>query len=310
MAKPVLGRGLGALLKSYPSEAPLEQAQDEIEAVQIQSDAAGRVLRVPLEAIVPSSLQPRKDFADEALEELANSIREEGILQPLIVRRQGERYELIAGERRWRASQKAGLAEVPVIVREGDDRNALALMLIENLQREDLNPVEEARGYTELAEKFQLTQEEIAVRVGKSRTAVANAVRLLNLAPAVQQFLREGRLSVGHAKVILGLPTHTEQSLAADRILRKGLSVRQSEELVAQWGKTPDQRSGNGKSASRNLKRDSHLSHLSDLENRLRDRFGTKVALKYRDGKGSLEIRFFNDDDLNRVLDILGVHLD
>jgi ParB family chromosome partitioning protein len=259
---------------------------------------------VSLDEIVPSELQPRKDFPEESLNELAASIREKGVIQPLIVRKRDDgRYELIAGERRWRASRLAGRTEAPVVVRESDDRQTLELMLIENLQREDLNPIEEALGYAELAGKFSLTQEQISTHVGRSRAAVANAVRLLNLAPEVQEKVRDGKLSVGHAKVILGLLTPSEQALAAERLVRDQLTVRQAEEMVSEWGKTPLIKSKTGE----HVRRD---PHLDAVENQLRERFGTRVNVKYKEGKGAIEIRFFNDDDLNRLLDILGVSTD
>ncbi len=185
-------------------------------------DDRERVQRVPLGRIRPCPLQPRKDFSDEALKELADSIREQGIVQPLIVRERGGFFELIAGERRWRAAQLLNLPEVPIITREADDRAVLELALIENLQRENLNAVEEALGYAQLAEQFRLTQEEISAKVGKSRTVVANSLRLLKLPEAVQKFIRDGRLSVGHAKVILGLTEERQQRLAAERIVKEG----------------------------------------------------------------------------------------
>src|SRR5665647_3637833 len=234
MAKPALGRGLGALMSGNP---PLAQTASApiIPAPMAASapDNRERVLRVPLNRIRPSALQPRKDFSDESLRELADSIREQGIVQPLIVRERGGFFELIAGERRWRASQLINLPEIPVIVRVADDRAVLELALIENLQRENLNAIEEAQGYTQLAEQFQLTQEEIAVKVGKSRAAVANSTRLLKLPVAVQAFVRNGQISVGHAKVILGLPDEKIQKLAAERVVKEGLNVRQTEGLVA-----------------------------------------------------------------------------
>src|ERR1017187_976926 len=235
MAKPALGRGLGALLGgnpplTQPATAPSVQP---VVAATPALDSRDRVQRVPLDRIRPCPLQPRKDFSDDALRELADSIREQGIVQPLIVRERGGFFELIAGERRWRAAQLLNLPEVPVITREADDRAVLELALIENLQRENLNPLEEAVGYAQLAEQFQLTQEVIAVKVGKSRAAVANATRLLKLPASVQSFLRDGRISVGHAKVILGLADETNQKLAAERIVKEGLNVRQTEGLVA-----------------------------------------------------------------------------
>src|SRR3984885_1562451 len=234
MAKPALGRGLGALLGGNP---PLTQSMP---APSIQPPATAapapdnreRVLRVPLDKIRATAMQPRKQFSEESLRELADSIREQGIVQPLIVRERDGFFELIAGERRWRAAQLLNLPEVPVIAREADDRSVLELALIENLQRENLNALEEALGYAQLAEQFQLTQEEIATKVGKSRAAVANATRLLKLPAQVQSFIREGRLSAGHAKVILGLADGQLQSLAAERIIKEGLNVRQAEGLI------------------------------------------------------------------------------
>jgi len=200
------------------------------------------VQRVALDRIKPSPFQPRKEFGPEALRELADSVREQGIVQPLIVRERGGALELIAGERRWRAAQLAGLAEVPVIVREADDLTVLELALIENLQRENLNAIEEAQGYAQLISQFKLTQEDAALKVGKSRAAVANALRLLKLPAAVQGYVRENRLSAGHAKVILGLATEKLQSQAAERVLKDGLNVRQTEVLVAALQATVDQR--------------------------------------------------------------------
>src|SRR5439155_895346 len=185
-------------------------------------DVRDRVQRVPLDRVRPCSLQPRKDFSAESLRELADSIKEQGIVQPLIVRERGGFFELIAGERRWRAAQLVGLAEVPIIVRQADDRAVLEMALIENLQRENLNGIEEAQGYAQLVAQFQLTQEEVAAKVGKSRAVVANALRLLKLAPIIQGYIREGRLSVGHATVILGLTNEQQQKQAAERVIKEG----------------------------------------------------------------------------------------
>lgn len=268
---------------------------------------------VSLDLIRPCSFQPRKDFSEEALEELAESIREQGIVQPLIVRpaREGEGgFELIAGERRWRAARKLALTEVPVIVREADDRSALQLALIENLQRENLNPIEEAMGYSELVERFQLTQEDVSSKVGKSRTVIANALRLLRLPPDIQNHVREGRLSVGHAKVILGLTRSDEQCLIAKRILREGANVRQTELWVSQ---VQQKRGGPSSTTAPSFSNQgktvpwSRDSHIADLESRLAEKMGTKVHLRYRKGKGSVEIRFFSDEDLERVLELLGL---
>jgi ParB family chromosome partitioning protein len=268
------------------------------------SDAEA-VRHIPLGSVLPCSFQPRKAFAEAALRELADSIREQGIVQPLIVRPQGQQFELIAGERRWRAAQMAGLAEVPVLVREADDRAALEMALIENLQRENLNPMEEAQGYAQLIDQFHITQEQAASRVGKSRVVVANALRLLKLAPEVQAFVRDARLTVGHAKAILGLNSLEEQCLAADRVLRRGLNVRQTEEMVAGWQHLATQTR-----KDRDVKSRPVDPHVRQLQDKLREALGTKVTLRYRNSKGMLQIRFFSDEDLERVLSILGVNLD
>ncbi len=263
-----------------------------------------RVIRVPLDRIRPSPFQPRKEFAPEALQELTDSIRAQGIIQPLLVRQRADHYELIAGERRWRASQLVGLKDVPVIVREADDTSVLELALIENLQRENLNPMEEAQGYVELIQRFQLRQEDVAAKVGKSRAWVANALRLLKLPADIQSYVREGRLSVGHAKVILALNSGVEQLLAAERVLKQALSVRATEDLVTHIQKAGAPTAGSKKPVI------SPDAHVQDLENKLRERFGTKVHLRYKQGKGKLEVQFFSDDELERILQIVGVRVD
>ena len=308
MAKPALGRGLGALLGgnsvlTQPAPAPAAPVSQPV-VLSPAPDLHERVQRVPLDRIRPCSLQPRKDFSAEALRELADSIREQGIVQPLIVRERGGHFELIAGERRWRAAQLLQLPEVPIIVRQADDRVVLELALIENLQRENLNAIEEAHGYEQLAGQFQLTQEEIAAKVGKSRAVVANALRLLKLPQVIQNFVREGRLSVGHAKVILGLSDEKKQKLAAERIIKQGLNVRQTEGLVAKLqardlrklGIKPETVAAPGTDP-----------HVTNLEDRLREKFGTKVQLRYAKGKGVVEISFFSDEELERILQVLGI---
>jgi ParB family chromosome partitioning protein len=301
MSKSALGRGLGALMGSpLPPPAPAPSVQ----AAPAVADSRERVLRVPLNKIRPSALQPRKQFSEESLRELADSIREQGIVQPLIVRVRGDIFELIAGERRWRAAQLLNLPEVPVITREADDRSVLELALIENLQRENLNAIEEAQGYAQLAEQFQLTQEEISAKVGKSRAVVANALRLLKLPLAVQDFLRRGQLSVGHAKVILGLEDEKAQKLAAERVVQEALNVRQTEGLIAKL----QQRGQKATATSlKTLPSPNGDPHVADVEARLREVFATKVKLNYAQGKGSLEISFFSNEELERILQILGV---
>jgi ParB family transcriptional regulator, chromosome partitioning protein len=303
MAKPALGRGLGALLGGSPvATPPAPSANLTTVAPPPEIPSRERVQRVPLGRIVPCPFQPRKDFPAETLRELADSIKEQGIVQPLIVRERNGHLELIAGERRWRAAQLLSLPEVPVIVRQADDRAVLELALIENLQRENLNPIEEALGYSQLIEQFQLKQDEVAVKVGKSRAAVTNALRLLKLAPVIQGYVREGKLSVGHAKVILALLSDKTQKLAADRVLRDGLSVRHTEVLVArlQTQETSEAKPGPKLAPTQD-------AHVTNLEDRLRERLGTKVHLRYAKGKGALEIAFFSDDELERILHLLGI---
>ncbi len=320
MSKPVLGRGLGALLsggKAPPSVPPSASTPlssniapatgTTTETPVLPSRTAPTlpgtlIQRVALQRVFPSPLQPRKDFTPEALQELADSIREQGIVQPLIVRPAGDRFELIAGERRWRAAKLAGLTEVPIIERTATDGEVLELALIENLQRENLNPMEEAHGYALLAAQFQLTQEQIAQKVGRGRVVVANALRLLKLAPATQTAVRAGRLSVGHAKVLLGLTDVGLQQSAGERVERDGLTVRQLEELVARWSAPKSKHLV--ALAKPPTARD---VHVVDLENRLRERFATKIALKYGAGQGSIEIRFSSDAELNRLLGLLGL---
>jgi ParB family chromosome partitioning protein len=305
MAKPALGRGLGALLGGSPiakPPAPLS-IPATISAIPAVSDSSERIKRVALDNIRPCSLQPRKDFAPEALRELADSIKEQGIVQPLIVRERDGALELIAGERRWRAAQLLSLAEVPVIVREADDRSVLELALIENLQRENLNPIEEANGYHQLVEQFGLKQEEVATKVGKSRAAVTNALRLLKLPAGVQTCVRDGRLSVGHAKAILGLATENQQQRAAERILKEAFNVRQAEAFVAAL----QQRHSRSQTKLPISPLAQEDPHRATIEDKLRHRFGTKIQLRYSHGKGAIEISFFSDAELERILQILGL---
>jgi ParB family chromosome partitioning protein len=300
MAKPALGRGLGALLGGNTAKAPVPVPKTTDAPKEPSEAHLERVLKVPLGRVVPCPFQPRKQFTTEALEDLANSIKTQGIIQPLVVRERGGKYELIAGERRWRAAGLLNLSEVPVIVREADDRAVLELALIENLQRENLNPMEEAEGYQQLIDRFKLTQEEAALKVGKSRAVVANALRLLKLPAAVQARVRSGELSVGHAKVLLGLPTE-QQGRAAEQVIRDALNVRQTEALVAKMLARPAPVPPTPVSTD---------PHVRNLENRLRERLGTKVNLNYAKGKGSVNITFFSDAELERVLSLLGIEPD
>jgi ParB family chromosome partitioning protein len=304
MAKVALGKGLGALLTTKTSPEP-------------DVSAGERVERVALTEIIRSPMQPRKEFRDDQLNELIESIRTQGIIQPLIVRRVGLKYELIAGERRWRAASQLQLPDVPVITRQATDQEVLELALIENLQREDLNPIEEAEAYARLAKDFALRQEDIALKVGRSRAAVANALRLLELEPQVRSWLAHDRISVGHAKVLLGLKDQSEQRLFADMVIRKSATVRDTEKLVRDHlnrangslrGKTSSGSSRSGQSGSS----DSSVSSgtLLRLQNKLRERFGTQVIIHHGEKKGRLEIEYYGNDDLDRVLEIMGISRD
>ncbi len=310
MSKPALGRGLGALLGGggrLPNPvSPQLPISESANSVGIHPVPVTGPRRVPVDQIQPSPLQPRRDFTPESLQELADSIREQGIVQPLVVRAMGDRFELIAGERRWRAARMAGLTEVPVLERIASDREVLELALIENLQRENLNPIEEALGYSQLQELFQLTQEQVAQKVSRGRVVVANALRLLRLPAAVQSSIQTGQLSVGHAKVILGLNNPGAQESVVAQVIKQGLSVRQTEDLVSRQ-QLAATRPTPTPSTPMLPARD---PHVVDLEGRLRDRFATRVSLRYRGGKGSVEIRFNSDDELDRILEVTGVSTD
>ena len=292
MAKSGLGKGLGALISAAPSLRPVDP------------DAGETVQQISLADIVPSPLQPRREFAREALEELVDSIRQRGIIQPLIVRPVNRQYELIAGERRWRAAKEVGLSEAPAIVRQATDLEVLELSLIENLQRADLNPIEEAQAYSRLANEFGTRQEEIAQKVGKSRASVANAMRLLDLDPQVQTWVVQNLLSVGHAKVLLGLKAHDEQRLLAEKILRQSSTVRTTERMVARLL---------GKAGGTRRRRQAEAlssASLSDLDNRLQQHLATHVVIHHGEKRGRIEIEFYGTDDLERVVTALGLPLD
>lgn len=291
MAKTGLGRGLSALINSESLAAP-----------QPIAEKGERIEQAPLADVVPSPYQPRKHFSEDQLTELVESIRERGIIQPLIVRMVGGKFELIAGERRWRAAQKVGLSTVPVIVRSASDREVLELALVENLQRADLNPLEESEAYALLINQFQLTQEEVAKRVGKNRASVANAIRLLSLPDSLRHYVSAGRLSVGHAKVILGLNSPEEMSLVGERVLKDQLTVRQTEKLVESLQTTKPRRAKSAKSAGK-----PSTAEWSDLEKRIQRQLGTRVRLSGTASTGKIELEFFSADELDRLLRLLGV---
>ncbi len=273
-----LGKGLGALLGD----------------AALQSQEGGSV-SLPLAQVEPGLKQPRKRFDEETLADLADSIRTHGIIQPLTVRRLSSGYyQIIAGERRWRAAKLAGLSEVPAVIIEADDRKVMELGLIENLQREDLNPMEEAMGYRTLMEEYGLTQEETAQRVGKSRPAVANALRLIALPDAIRHLVEEGQLSAGHARALLSISSSTLQKKLAQKIIAEGLSVRQTEALAKRFAREEAQE----ETAYAALYRDAAAKDLTT-------RWGRKVSITMGPKKGKLEFEFYNDEDLTELLDRL-----
>lgn len=255
---------------------------------------------VPTSAVTPNKRQPRTVFEEGPLDELAASIREVGVLQPLVVRAiQGGKYELIAGERRLRASKLAGLEVVPVILRTASDRESLELAIVENVQREDISPIESARAYRKLMDEFDLTQEEVAKKVGKSRVAVANTVRLLRLPQRIQLGLEEGKLTEGHARALLQFPTPEAQLAVYDEILAKGLSVKQVE-LMAQRSASVRQKAPKAGTLD---------PHLPLLEEGMSTLFGTPVKIDHTSGSGRIVIQFYSEDDLIRITDTLGIQI-
>ncbi len=317
MTKKALGRGLDALISAGITRTVVADASRfEVPIMPVASvppvESANEpgIQHIPLEQIDRNRFQPRADFNQDQLRELADSIRQRGVVQPLLVRPHHDdaadgaatlRFELIAGERRWRAAREAGLTTIPAIVRKASDQEALELALIENLQREDLDAIEEARAYQQLATMFQLTQEQIAEKVGRSRAAVANALRLLSLPEEVQKWIAEGLLSVGHAKAILGLAIGEEQRLVAERVLKRNLTVRETEALV-------EHLKGLTKPQVRSVGASVKLPEIAALEERLQQRLGTRVTVRHRRaGKGRIEIEYYNNDDLSRLLGIMGI---
>jgi len=296
MAKKVgLGRGLDALIQEKKVTAP-------------EPDKNG-ITKLSIKKVKANPGQPRRTFRDEQLKELTASVKEHGILQPLLVRAKGKQFQVIAGERRLRAATAADLPEVPVIILDIGDQEALEIALIENLQRDDLNLMEEAEGYKELAVKFNLTQEKIAKRVGKARTTVANMLRLLDLPDSIKKLLQNGHLSAGHGKVLLGVEMDQEKELLATRILREHLSVRTLEKIVERM-KTPPKK-------KRAQKSDLPLDYVHHLSDKLHQHFGTAVKIHStktlangKKVKGSIEIDYYNNEDLTRVLQILGIGSD
>lgn len=244
--------------------------------------------------VQPNANQPRRNFDDEKLDALADSIKANGIIQPIIVVKHDDMYMIVAGERRWRAARKAGLKEIPAIVQDYSDKQIMEVALIENLQREDLNPVDEAMGYKTLMNMFSLTQEQISERIGKSRSAVANSLRLLNLSEEVLDLIKEGKITEGHAKVIMSLKDPSEQLAAANAVINKRLSVRETEQLVKAKLNPP----------RTIIKPNRQLAeYLSDLEDNISKTMGTRVKIHHKNGKGKIEIDYYSNDEFERIME-------
>lgn len=280
MEKKALGKGLGALLPS-PKLSPPTESTD--------------VQRIRIETIVPNRYQPRYTFPPDELTELAASIKESGVLQPIMVRRKGDGiYELIAGERRWRASKEAGLETIPVVIRNCSDQESLLLALVENLQREDLNPMETARAYSRMMNEFGLTQDAIAVKVGRDRSSVANFVRLIHLHPELQELVQAGTLTTGHAKALLGLSSPEDQLKIGKMVAAGALSVRETEKLVE-----------SSVAGKKRQHKTTHSSPWTDLEARLQKRLGTKVTIHPQNQGGKIVIHYFSPAELEGVVETL-----
>ncbi len=303
MSKKVLGRGLGAFFPDYedePEKKEKKSSKSEKRNTPLSVDPAERVnivLDIPVNHIRPNPHQPRTEFNEEALEQLASSIEKHGLIQPITVRYLGQkRFELISGERRLRATKLAGLDEIPAYIREANDEEIIAFALIENIQREELNPLEVALGYQRLIEECNYTQSQAAERVGKNRTTVTNMLRLLQLPDFIQAALRDESITTGHARALINLKNENDQRKLLKNILKKSLSVRQTEDLVRSYDKKSEQKSSKIK-PERN-------PFLEDVSKRLRNRFSTKVNIKQKGKGGEIRIEYYSNDDLERLIQL------
>ena len=289
-AKRGLGKGIDSLI---PVKSEPEQTSQDIQQ-------EGDKVMVSLSLVEPNRKQPRKSFNEDKLEELADSIKQQGVLIPLMVRHNGNMFEIIAGERRWRASKKAGLKEIPVIIRDDlTEEQVFEIQLIENIQREDLNPIEEALGYERLIKEFHMKQDEVAEKVSKSRVAITNSMRLLKLSPEVQQMVIDEKLTTGHARALISVEDPDKQIALAERIFDEKLSVREAEKIVKQLDKPV-------KEKVEKKKNDSLEAVYRDLEERCKNAVGTKVdIISKEDGAGKIEIEFYTPDDLEKITDRL-----
>lgn len=290
MSKRGLGRGLDALF-SAPNASLI-------------NDSQAATNEIAVECIVPNKHQPRRDFDEEALLELAQSIKQHGVIQPVVVRKMLNGYELVAGERRWRASQLVGLTKIPAVVRDYTDAEMMEIALIENLQRQNLNPIEEAMAFRRLIEEFGLTQEEVAQKIGRSRSMIANIVRLLNLQPEVRDFVSRGTLSIGQARPLLALDNAEMQMAAATQIIDEGLSARDAEELVRRLAARRPVKKSESKQEAETAK-DINRFFVNELEDRLKMILGTKVKIKPGKLKSKIEIEYYSPEDLERIMEML-----
>ncbi|KMT21757.1 ParB/RepB/Spo0J family partition protein [Clostridium cylindrosporum] len=278
--KGALGKGLSALIPE--DNGVIEKAREAS-------------IEVNIDDVFPNKLQPRHDFDEEKIESLAQSIKEHGIIQPIIVKKEGDFYKIIAGERRWRASKKIGMKKIPIIERDFSEREIAEISLIENIQREDLNPIEEALAYKRLSKEFNLTQEEISTRVGKSRAAITNTMRLLTLHDDIINLIEKRSLTEGHGKIIAGIEDKDIQLKIADKVIKEELNVRQTETLI---------REINLDKSTKKVEKAKDI-HVKHVEERLKEILGTKVSINQGKKKGKLEIEFYSDADLNRILDLI-----
>ncbi|MZH46252.1 MAG: ParB/RepB/Spo0J family partition protein [Nitrospinae bacterium] len=287
MNRKALGKGINALIPDFEMGVPETDAQETMYSKELLIDE-----------ISPNRFQPRKYFDDEKLEELIASIKENGVLQPVVVQRAESGYELVVGERRWRASKKAGLKKIPAVIREVSDDQSLELAIIENIHRQDLNPIEEAEAYARLAEEFALTQEMIANKVGKSRTAVANTMRLLKLSRQIKEDLISGKLSMGHARALLGLENPGQIQTLCKEIYKQDLTVRQTENRVGAL-KQPMPKKKTPATSKKNI-------FIKDLEKEMERKLGTKVEINPKKTGGKIVVTYYSDDDLERIQNLIG----
>ncbi len=295
-ARKGLGRGLDSMIPDKVGKAEAKPAAEN-------KDALKGAIHVNINKVEPNRSQPRKDFDEESLQELAESIKQYGVIQPLVVQNRGDYYEIIAGERRWRAAKLAGLKQVPVLVKELTEQEMMEISLIENIQRENLNPIEEASAYKSLLQEFHLTQEDVAERVSKSRSAVTNSLRLLKLDERVQEMLVDRSINMGHARALLAVEDPEQQYELAQRVVEKHLSVREVEKLVKSLTESTETKTR--KHGPKDI--GTELTAIyQDLEEQMKVALGTKVSIRYKDEQtGRLEIEYYSQDELDRIIDLL-----